>query len=112
MEYLAHFIDVLYNKSGEDFLFVHLIGISKGCNVALITADKLNILKPSRRVMRITCLDPDDVDHFSVESVDYLDVVYSDYKEETNDTADSSFYIVQSCSTGKQIVNLYVIMRM
>lgn len=85
---VADFIATIFNKTGEDYLSIRLVGVSLGCEVAASAALRFQELS-RRKINRITGLDPayylisnkGEPMKLSPESADFVDVVHTNLDE-------------------------------
>ncbi|XP_044258124.1 lipase member H-like [Tribolium madens] len=81
--FLSEFIETLFNKTGESYLDIHLVGVLAGSRVAAVAGKRVLELT-GRKVNRITALDPtyylinDENTKTDIRDANFVDVVYSD----------------------------------
>ncbi|XP_018579052.1 lipase member H [Anoplophora glabripennis] len=81
---VADFIATIFNKTEEDYLNIHLVGVSLGCEVAASAAERLRDLS-GRKINRITGLDPayylindkGEQRKLAAGNADFVDVVHT-----------------------------------
>ncbi|KAJ8927622.1 hypothetical protein NQ314_019900 [Rhamnusium bicolor] len=89
---VADFIATIFNKTGETYLDIHLVGISLGCEVAASAARHVSELS-GRKINRITGLDPTyylindggDLRKLSAKNADFVDVVHTNLSKRTGE---------------------------
>jgi len=98
---VADFIQVMFDKTREPVLDIHLVGVLAGSQVAGIAGKRLSELT-SKKVNRITALDPtyylinDKNADLGRENANFVDVVHSNTKKfgKLKQDGDVRFYVV------------------
>ncbi|XP_068910151.1 lipase member H-like [Tenebrio molitor] len=81
--FVGEFIRVIFNKTGESYLDIHLVGVLAGSRVAAVAGKRVLELT-GRKVNRITALDPtyylinDENAKIDIGDANFVDVVHSD----------------------------------
>ncbi|CAH0558877.1 unnamed protein product [Brassicogethes aeneus] len=99
---VAEFIATIFNKTGEEYLNIHLVGIASGSRVAFAVAQRLPELT-KRKVNRLTSLEPTyslinnekggpNAEILS-KNVNFVDTVHSNFNENETRLGDVNFYL-------------------
>lgn len=106
---VGDFITTVFNRTGEQYLNVHLVGVLTGAGVAAGAAQRVR--ESSLKINRITALDPT---YYSINwdaallrggNANFVDVVRTKFDKENETLGDVDFYVYdEECIKGKMFV--------